>query len=145
MKASLVAGIRRVEHTAVDDSNTIGFLGEDLRVYSTPSMVHDVEYACYRLIGEHLDPGETTLGVHVAVDHLGATPIGHRVEVTVVEVTVTVRSVEGRKVTLDAEVRDAAEVVGRGTHVRVVTEVERLRPRIAAKRERLDAAGDAAV
>ena len=138
MKESLVAGIRRVEHAEADESNTIGFLGDDLRVYSTPSMVHDVEYACYRLIGEHLDTGETTLGVHVAVDHLGATPIGHRVEVTV-----TVRSVEGRKITLDAEVRDAAEVVGRGTHVRVITEVERLRPRVAAKRERLDAAGAA--
>lgn len=140
MKESLVAGIRRVEHAAVDESNTIGFLGDDLRVYSTPSMVHDVEYACYRLIGEHLDPGETTLGVHVAVDHLGATPIGHEVEIAV-----TVRAVEGRKMTLDAEVRDAAEIVGRGTHVRVVTEVERLRPKVAAKRERLDAAGDAAV
>ena len=138
MKESLVAGIRRVEHAAVDESNTILFLGEDLRVYSTPSMVHDVEYACYRLIGEHLDPGETTLGVHVAVDHLGATPIGHQVEIAV-----TVRSVEGRKVTLDAEVRDAAEVVGRGTHVRVITEVERLRPKVATKRERLDAAGAA--
>ena len=135
MKTSLVAGIRRVEQAAVDESNTIGFLGEALRVYSTPSMVHDVEYACYRLIGEHLDPGETTLGVHVAVDHLGATPIGHEVEVAV-----TVRSVEGRKVSLDAEVRDAAEIVGRGTHVRMVTDVERLRPRVAAKRERLDAA-----
>ena len=140
MKESLVAGIQRIEHAAVDESNTIGFLGDELRVYSTPSMVHDVEYACYRLIGGHLDPGETTLGVHVAVDHLGATPIGHRVAVTV-----TVRSVEGRKVTLDAEVRDAAEVVGRGTHVRVVTEVERLRPRVATKRERLDAADAAAI
>ena len=135
MKESLVAGIRRVEHATVDESNTIGFLGDDLRVYSTPSMVHDIEYACYRLIGEHLDPGETTLGVHVAVDHLGATPIGHEVEIGV-----TVRSVEGRKVTLEAEVHDAAEVVGRGSHVRVVTEVARLRPRVAAKRERLDAA-----
>ena len=140
MKESLVVGIRRVEQAAVDESNTIGFLGDDLRVYSTPSMVHDIEYACYRLIGEHLDPGETTLGVHVAVDHLGATPIGHRVDITV-----TVRLVEGRKVTLDAEVRDAAEIVGRGMHVRVVTEVERLRPRVAAKRERLDAEGAAAV
>ena len=135
MKESLVAGIRSVEHAAVDESNTISFLGEGLRVYSTPSMVHDVEYACYRLIGEHLDPGETSLGVHVAVDHLGATPIGHRVEVAV-----TVRSVEGRKVTLDAEVRDAVEVVGKGMHVRVVTEVERLRPTVGSKRERLDAA-----
>ena len=136
MKTSLVAGIRRVEHAAVDESSTIGFLGEGLRVYSTPSMVHDIEYACWRLIGEHLDPGEASLGVHVAVDHLGATPIGHRVEIAV-----AVRSVDGRKVTLDAEVRDAAEVVGRGTHVRVVTEVDRLRPRVESKRERLEAEG----
>ena len=137
MKNSLVAGIRRVEHAAVDEASTIDFLGDELRVYSTPSMVHDVEYACYRLIGEHLDPGETSLGVHVAVDHLGATPIGHRVEITV-----AVRSVEGRKVVLEAEVRDAVEVVGRGTHVRVVTEVDRLRPKVGSKRERLDGSGD---
>ena len=136
MKKSLVAGIRRVEHTSVDESNTIDFLGEELRVYSTPSMVHDVEYACWRLIDEHLDPGETSLGVHVEVNHLGATPIGHRVEIVV-----TVQSVDGRRVTLGAEVRDAAEVVGRGTHVRVVTEVDRLRPRVGSKRERLAAAG----
>lgn len=131
MKTSLAAGIQRIEHADVDESNTIDFLGDELRVYSTPSMVHDVEYACYRLIGEHLDPGETSLGVHVAVDHLGATPIGHRVQIAV-----TVQSVEGRKVTLEAEVRDDAEIVGRGTHVRVVAEVERLRSRIASKRER---------
>ena len=136
MKQSLVAGIRRVEHTAVDESSTIDFLGDELRVYSTPSMVHDVEYACWRLIGEHLDPGETSLGVHVEVNHLGATPIGHRVEIAV-----TVQSVDGRRVTLGAEVRDAVEVVGRGTHVRVVTEVDRLRPRVGSKRERLAAAG----
>ena len=136
MKTSLVAGIRRVEQVAVDESNTIDFLGDDLRVYSTPSMVHDVEYACWRLIGEHLDPGETSLGVHVEVNHLGATPIGHRVEIAV-----TVQSVDGRRVTLGATVQDAAEVVGRGTHVRVVTEVDRLRPRVGSKRERLAAAG----
>lgn len=136
MKTSLVAGIRRVEQVAVDESNTIDFLGDELRVYSTPSMVHDVEYACWRLIGEHLDPGETSLGVHVEVNHLGATPIGHRVEIAV-----TVQSVDGRRVTLGATVRDAAEVVGHGTHVRVVTEVDRLRPRIGSKRERLAAAG----
>lgn len=132
MRNSLVAGIGRVEHAAVDESSTIDFLGDELRVYSTPSMVHDVEYACYRLIGEHLDPGETSLGVHVSVDHLGATPIGHQVEIAVV-----VQSVEGRKVVLEAEVRDAVEIVGRGTHVRMVTEVDRLRPRVGSKRERL--------
>ena len=133
MKESLAAGVRRVEHVTVDGSNTISFLGDELRVFSTPPMVHAVEYACFRLIGEHLDPGETSLGVHVGMDHLGVTPLGHRVEVAV-----TVRAVEGRKVTLDAEVRDAVEVVGRGVHVRVVTEMKRFRPKVRTKRERLD-------
>ena len=132
MKPSLAPGVRRTERIAVDESNTIAFLGDDLRVYSTPPMVHAVEYACYRLAGEHLDEGETSLGVHVAVDHLGATPAGHGVDVEV-----TVRSVEGRRVTFDAQVRDAVEVVGRGVHVRVVTEVDRFLPKVEAKRSRL--------
>ena len=137
MKKSLAPGVRRVEHVTADDSNTISFLGDGLRVFSTPSMVHAVEYACFRLIAEHLDPGESSLGVHVGMDHLGVTPIGHRVEIAV-----TARAVEGRKVTLDAEVRDAVEIVGRGVHVRVVTEVERFRPKVRTKRERLDTAGE---
>ena len=132
MKASFAAGIRRIERVAVDESNTIAFLGNELRVFSTPPMVHAVEYACYRLACEHLDAGETSLGIHVAVDHVGATPSGHSVDVEV-----TVRSVEGRKVTFDAEIRDAVEVVGRGTHVRMVTDVERFRSKLEAKRERI--------
>ncbi len=134
MKASLVPGVRRSERVAVDDSNTIDFLGDALRVYSTPPMVHAVEYACLRLVDEHLDAGETSLGVHVSMDHLGATPAGFDVDVEV-----TVREVDGRKVVLDAEVRDAAEVVGRGQHVRVVTDVERFRPKVDAKRGQLAA------
>ena len=136
MKRTLVAGIRRAEHAAVNESSTISFLGEGLRECSTPSMVHDVEYVCYRLIGEHLDSGEMSLGVHVAADHLDATPIGHHVEIAV-----PVRTVEGCKVTLDAEVRDAVEIMGCGTHVRMVREVERLLPKVGSKDERLDAAG----
>ena len=132
MKPSLAPGVRRIERVVVDESNTIAFLGDELRVFSTPPMVHAVEYACYRLTDRHLDAGETSLGVHVAVDHLGATPAGHDVDVEV-----TVRSVEGRKVTFDAEIRDAVEVVGRGVHVRVVTDVDRFRPKLEAKRERL--------
>ena len=62
----------------------------------------------------------------------GRQPCGHSVDVEV-----TVRSVEGRKVTFDAEIRDAVEVVGRGTHVRMVTDVERFRSMLEAKRERI--------
>lgn len=125
-------GVERRERVVVDRERTIGFLGDAKRVYSTPAMVNDIEYACYRLIQEHLDAGESSLGVHVSVDHLGPTPLG-------AEVTVTVRvsAVEGRKVSLDAEVNDAAEQVGRGRHVRFVIDLARHEKRLKAKADAL--------
>ena len=133
MKPGLRIGVERRERVIVDRERTIGFLGDAKRVYSTPAMVSDIEYACYRLIQEHLDAGESSLGVHVSVDHLGPTPLG-------AEVTVTVRvsAVEGRKVSLDAEVNDAAEQVGRGRHVRFVIDLARHEKRLKAKADALE-------
>lgn len=133
MKSSLRKGAERRERVVVDRERTIAFLGDAKRVYSTPAMVSDIEYAGYRLIQEHLDAGESSLGVHVSVDHLGPTPLG-------AEVTVTVRvsAVEGRKVSLDAEVNDAAERVGRGRHVRFIIDVARHEKRLKAKADALD-------
>lgn len=128
MKPTLKAGIERVEEIAVDENRTIAFLGEDMRVYSTPSMVNDVEYACYRLIQAHLDEGESSVGIHVAMDHLGATPKEETVTVRVV-----VDEVNERKVALSCEVHDAAECVGRGRHVRFVIDVARHAVRLANK------------
>ena len=46
------------------------------------------------------------------------------------------RVAEGRKITLEAEVRDALDVVGRGRHVRFVIDVERHGGRLAEKAAR---------
>jgi predicted thioesterase len=132
MKPSLVPGLRRIERIAIDRPRTIGFLGEEMRVYSTPSMVGDVEYTGLKLVQEHLDEGESSVGIQVEVDHIGATPLGQEVEVEI-----RVVGVEGRKVSMEAEVRDAVEVVGRGAHVRFVIDVARHRARLAEKAIRL--------
>jgi fluoroacetyl-CoA thioesterase len=132
MKDSLKPGVTRTERVVVDRERTIGFLGEELRVYSTPSMVGDVEHSTLRMIAEHLDEGESTVGMHVAVDHLGATPLGETVEVAV-----TVTGVDGRKVEASAEVKDALETVGRGRHVRFVIDVAKQAERLAKKKAAL--------
>lgn len=132
MELRLEPGTRATERILVEDDRTIGFMGERARVYSTPSMVSDIEYACLRLIQKHLDDGQSSLGMHVRVDHLAPTPLGAEIEVTV-----RVTAVEGPRVTLEAEVRDAAELVGTGTHVRYVIDVARQLDRIEAKRARL--------
>ena len=129
MDANLKPGVSATEHVLVERDRSIGFMGERARVYSTPSMVNDVEYACLRLIQKYLAEEESSVGMSVSIDHLAPTPIGCEVQVKV-----TVSAVDGRKVTLDAEVRDAAEVVGSGVHVRYVIDVARQARRIGEKR-----------
>lgn len=133
MRSTLEHGVSRKERIEIDRDRTIGFLGDAMRLYSTPSMVRDVEYACLKLIQEHLDDGESSVGIHIAMDHLAATPLGQWVEVEV-----TVSEVEGRKVTLLANVRDAVEQVGRGEHVRFVIDVKKHEQRLKKKLAKLD-------
>jgi predicted thioesterase len=129
MKPSLVPGVRRTERIEIDRPRTIGFLGDEMRVYSSPSMVGDVEYASLRLVQEHLDEGESSLGIRVALDHLAPTPLGEWVEIHL-----EIQSVEGRKVRLEAEVRDAFDVVGRAEHVRFVIDVAKHAERLKARK-----------
>lgn len=132
MELNLKPGAAATERIRVENDRTIAFMGEAARVYSTPSMVSDIEYACLRLIQKHLDEGQSSLGMHVSVDHLAPTPVGCEIAIDV-----SVSAVEGRKVTLDAQVRDAAELVGTGVHVRYVIDVPRQVRRIEEKRKLL--------
>ena len=133
MELNLQPGVTATERIRVDEGRSVAFMGEAARVYSTPSMVSDVEYACLRLIQKHLDEEQSSVGMHVSVDHLAPTPIGCEVEVSV-----TVSAVDGRKVTLDARVRDAVEVVGTGVHVRYVIDMPRQVRRIEEKKKLLE-------
>ena len=133
MELNLQPGVTATERIRVDERRSVAFMGEAARVYSTPSMVSDLEYACLRLIQKHLDEEQSSVGMHVSVDHLAPTPIGCEVELSV-----TVSAVDGRKVTLDARVRDAVEVVGTGVHVRCVIDVPRQVRRIEEKKKLLE-------
>ena len=133
MELNLKPGVTATERILVESDRSIAFMGEAARVYSTPSMVSDVEYACLRLIQKHLGEQQSSVGMHVSVDHLAPTPLGCEVEVSV-----TVSAVDGRKVTLDARVRDAVELVGTGVHVRYVIDVPRQVRRIEEKKKLLE-------
>ena len=135
MELKLKPGVTATERIRVGPDRTIAFMGEAARVYSTPSMVSDVEYACLRLIQRHLEETQSSVGMHVSMDHLAPTPLGCEVEVNV-----TVSAVDGRKITLAAQVRDAVETVGNGVHVRYVVDVARQASRVETKRARIEQA-----
>lgn len=98
-------------------------------MYSTPNMVDDMEYACFRLLNEHLDEGESSVGISVEMEHIGATPLDEDVRIYI-----EVEKIDGRKVTFTAEIRDAVETVGRGRHTRFVIDEARHAERLADKR-----------
>ena len=129
MKPALKAGLSFEKTLAVDESRCIGFMGREGMVYATPKMVSDVEYACRDWLLAYLDPGEDSVGAHVSIDHLAATPLGLDVSIQV-----TISAVDRRKVTFAFSVKDPVEECGRGTHVRFVVETAKTRERLAAKR-----------
>ena len=129
MKPSLAKGLAFAKTVLVDEARCIGFMGKEGMVYATPRMVSDVEYACRDFLLQHLDPGEDSVGAHVSIDHLAATPLGLQVTLEV-----EIAEVDRRKVVFTFSVKDPLEQVGRGTHVRFVVETAKTRERLAAKR-----------
>jgi fluoroacetyl-CoA thioesterase len=129
MKTSLAPGLSTRKELTVDEARCIGFMGKEAMVYATPRMVSDVEYTCRDFLLQHLDPGEDSVGAHVSIDHLAATPMGLKV---VIEAKVT--EIDRRKVTFEFSVRDPVEQVGKGKHVRFVVETAKTRERLAQKR-----------
>jgi len=129
MKSSLKKDLSLSKTLTVDETRCIGFMGKEGMVYATPRMVSDVEYACRDFLLEHLDAGEDSVGAHVSIDHLAATPLGLKVTI---EARIT--EVDRRKVVFDFSVKDPVEECGRGRHVRFVVETAKTRERLAAKR-----------
>ncbi|MCW8836931.1 MAG: LysR family transcriptional regulator [Rhodospirillales bacterium] len=132
MKSSLAEGVSKTAKINVDEPRTIGFLGEDLRVYATPELVRDIEMTCRDLLLEHSDDGEDSVGTLVNVAHMAATPIGNWVEITA-----TISKTEGPLVTFDISARDALDQVAKGTHQRFAVPVSKLEGKLRDKAAKL--------
>jgi predicted thioesterase len=129
MKTSLQPGLQFKKEIKINEDRCISFMGREGMVYATPRMVSDVEYACRDWLVGHLDAGEDSVGTHVTIDHLAATPLG-----LAVSIEVKVKEVDRRKVVFDFSVKDPVEECGRGTHVRFVVDTAKTQERLAAKR-----------
>ena len=135
MKETLRPGVSRTNKITIDKELTIGFMGEEGRVYSTPNLVRDIEHTCRDLILEHGDAGEDSVGIEVSLRHLAPTLPG-----MMAEITVTVSAVEGRKVTFDVAAKDNLEAISAGTHSRFVVDKAKTVERLKAKAAKFAAA-----
>ena len=128
MKNTLAAGLETTREFVVDRERTIDFMGEDARVYATPSLVRDIEVACRELLLSHLETGEDSVGTRVELDHLAPSVMGSRISIYVKAV-----EVKGRAVTFEINGREGSDAICRGRHTRFVVDVEQTRQRLRRK------------
>jgi predicted thioesterase len=118
--ARLEPGLAATVRHVVGDEDTAEEVGSgDVPVLATPMVLTLVERAAVAAVVPHLDPGTTTVGARVGLDHLAPTAVGARVSATA-----RLESVDGRRLRFSFEVSDVRGVVARGIHYRVVVQRE---------------------
>lgn len=127
-------GLRHSESMVVAERHTVpqvadwpGFVDMP-PVLATAMMVGFMEQTCVMALRALLAPGQGTVGTHVDMSHVAATPVGMRVsaEVELIEVA-------GRKLRFKVLCRDEREVIGEGAHERVVVDAARFLQKAAEK------------
>jgi predicted thioesterase len=110
----LSATIRAVV-TAADTAAAIG--SGEVPVLATPRVVALLEAAAVEAVGGLLSAGDTTVGTHIAIDHLAPTPVGHPITASA-----TLKSIDGRRLTFDVVLEDGGVIAARGSHTRTIVD-----------------------
>ena len=123
MKDTLKPGIESEFTFRIPESKTVPALypestefQEMPEVFATGFMVGFLEWACIKAINPYLDwPGEQTVGTHIDVSHIAATPVGF-------EVTAKVKLIEvdGRRLVFEVEAHDGIDLISKGKHERYI-------------------------
>ena len=123
------AGLRGIAALTVGEEHTAPSIGSGkVRVLATPVMINLMEAASLAAVEHLLPPGYQTLGTRLDVRHLAATPVGMRVEASA-----QVTGYDGRTITFRVQAHDEAELIGQGTHERVVVNVAKFDQRVQRK------------
>ena len=125
----LPAGLTGTAELLVGEQHTAPRIGSGrIRVLATPVMINLIEAAALAAVEQSLPEHHQSLGTHLDVTHVAATPVGMKVRATA-----EVIKVEGRTIFFRVRCDDERELIGEGTHERVVVNVERFDARVQAK------------
>lgn len=117
LKIGLTGEVKKV----VKYEDTAAALGnKDVEVFSTPMMVCLMEATCAEVIKEYLEEGQGSVGMHLDISHIAATPIGMQVraEAELIEV-------KGKILTFKVEAYDEKEKIGKAIHKRAIIDLDK--------------------
>jgi fluoroacetyl-CoA thioesterase len=117
--------------TKVKHNQTTSFLWEGENVFSTPSMISEMEDTCRLLLKEQFlnnNDQWDSVGTIVDVKHLAATPVG--AEITL---NAEIIKIDERRILFKVSAKDKVETIGEGLHERFIINIPRFRERFIEK------------
>jgi len=125
-RVNVEVGLRADVSLVVTDADTaIALSGGSVPVLATPRVVGLVEEAAVLAVEDALEPGTTTVGMQVQLEHLSPTPVGGRVRAEA-----TVEKINGRRIVFTVQVNDERGLVAVGRVTRVIVDPERFLDKI---------------
>ncbi len=129
MKGNAKIGTVGEEAFVVGENHLIDFAHDGMpQILCTPWLIWFLEHAARKVVLPLLEPGESTVGVVVKLEHTAPTPLGAQVVCRA-----RVINADGSLISFQFEARDEHEVIARGTHKLRVIEVERLAKKVHTK------------
>jgi predicted thioesterase len=130
MDDALRPGLVGEARVVVDRTNLASaYASGAVDVFATPAMIGLMEHAAIEAVDSLLPEGSASVGSHLDVRHLAATPPGLEVWARA-----ELLEIDGRRLRFRIEAFDPVEKIGEGSHERVIVELSRLIARADAKR-----------
>jgi fluoroacetyl-CoA thioesterase len=131
---ALHAGLTGRVEIVVAEEHTAPHVGSGrVHVLATPVMVNLMEAAALQAVEGLLPAGHQTVGTHLDITHVAATPVGMRVRAFAELV-----KVDKRALTFKVHAEDEIERIGEGVHERIVINLARFDVRLEAKMKTRD-------
>lgn len=112
------SGLVATRSLTVSDADTASAVGSgSVLVLATPRLLALCEEATVAAVADHLDPGMTTVGIQVRLDHVAASPVGR-----LVTAEATLEKVAGRKLFFTVSAHDDRGLVAAGKVTRVIVD-----------------------
>ena len=135
MVKKIVNGAAKERKIIINEGQSTSFLWEGENVFSTPSMISEMEETCRLLLKEEFlqDEEWDSVGTLVNIRHLKATPVGAEIKLKA-----KVVKVNNRRVTFEVDAVDKIEKIGEGIHERTIINIPEFRERFNTKLKKLD-------
>lgn len=122
-------GLTGKRELIVEEKHTAQHLGSGgVPVFATPMMVLAMEEAALNAVDHLLEANQVTVGYHLDVKHLAATPLGMKIRAEA-----TLVKIDGKMLYFTVEAYDEKEKIGEGTHIRAIIDITKFKEKLAKK------------